>query len=167
MRSATKPDRRDVSLALQGLLSCLSGVEINQGNMEVDGAQTDSDPETSDKLPGVFIAFDEAQSLAKPIKAKGDPSRTYFIELRSALQVLDATASFVFFLSTTSKISQFAMPADIANSERLVWKNLRTPLPFSDLGFDHLMRGQVILSRFKTIDKAASTQCVVHMGRPL
>ena len=133
--------------ALSELLSCLGGDKM------------------TDKYPGVFIAFDEAQSLAQPIESRG--GRTFFIEVRRALQALLNTSSFVFFLSTTSKISQVEMPAQIDGSARMNDKRFRTPLPFCDLGFDHLMESRKILHKFKTIDEVASTECVVHMGRPM
>jgi hypothetical protein len=59
------------------------------------------------------------------------------------------------------------MPRDIGKSARIYENRLRTPLPFSDLGFDHLMQNRKILDKFKTIDDVASTECVVHMGRPM
>ena len=136
-----------VANALNALLSCLG------------------DNSKKDNHPGVFIAFNEAQSLAQPIESKGH--RTFFIELRRALQALLDTSSFMFFLSTASKISQFAMPKDIDGSARMYNDTLRTPLPFCNLGFDHLMQSHKILDKFKTIDGAASTECVVHMGQPL
>ncbi|KAH9065664.1 hypothetical protein EDB87DRAFT_869820 [Lactarius vividus] len=40
-------------------------------------------------------------------------------------------------------------------------------LSFSDLGFDHLMNDRKIFDRYKTIEDVISTECVVHMGRPL
>ncbi|KAH9064241.1 hypothetical protein EDB87DRAFT_1392354 [Lactarius vividus] len=46
-------------------------------------------------------------------------------------------------------------------------KVLRSPLPFSDLGFDHLMRDRRICDAFNAIDNVTSTDCVVHMGHPL
>ena len=131
---------------------CLGGTKINPQN---------------EKLPGVFIAFDKAHSLTQPIDPDRDPSWTYFIKLRSALQALDYASSFVFFLSTTSKISNFVMPGDIAVSTRIVQKDLRTPLPFSNLGFDHLMQNHKILTKLTTIDEVASTECIMHMGQPL
>jgi hypothetical protein len=115
--------------------------------------------------PGVFIAFDEAQSLMQCIEPKS--SRTFFVEVCRALQALRDTSSFVFFLSTTSKISQFAMPGEVDKSARMACKILRTPLPFSDLGFDLLMQSRKVLDKFNTIDEVASTECVVHMGRPM
>ncbi|KAH9042332.1 hypothetical protein EDB84DRAFT_1472869 [Lactarius hengduanensis] len=153
----------DVGRALQTLLSCLDDDNDAQIGRKRKKANA------NDILPGVFIAFDEAHSLAQPIEPKvesNDNNRTFFIELRSALQALLDTSSFVFFLST-NKISQFAMPGEIDPSTRMHDKILRSPLPFSDLGFDHLMRDRKIFDAFKTISDVTSTDCVAHMGRPL
>ncbi|KAH9037252.1 hypothetical protein EDB85DRAFT_2287937 [Lactarius pseudohatsudake] len=154
----------DVGRALQTLLSCLDDDNDAQIGRKRKKANA------NDILPGVFIAFDEAHSLAQPIEPtveSNDNNRTFFIELRSALQALLDTSSFVFFLTTTSKISQFAMPGEIDPSARMHDKILRSPLPFSDLGFDHLMRDRKIFDAFKTISDVTSTDCVAHMGRPL
>ncbi|KAH9175272.1 hypothetical protein EDB89DRAFT_349519 [Lactarius sanguifluus] len=154
----------DVGRALQALLSYLDDDNDAQIGRKRKKANANDIP------PGVFIAFDEAHSLAQPIEPKvesNDNNRTFFVELRSALQVLINTSSFVFFLSTTSKISQFAMPGGIDPSARMHDKILRLPLPFSDLGFDHLMRDRKIFGAFKTISDVTSTDCVAHMGRPL
>ena len=119
-----------------------------------------------DTIPDVFVLFDEAHALTE---LKTHSNRTYFVELRSVLHDLPVGdfSLFAFFLSTTSKISQFAMPKDIDQSHRVGQGALKPSLPFSDLGFDHLMRTRKIFDTFKTIGDVTSTECVVHMGRPL
>lgn len=107
------------------------------------------------KFPRIFIAFDEAHPLAD---LQTTESRTYLTELCSVLQHVGSNSFFCFFLSTTSKISRFAIPRDVAGS---------ASLPFSDLGFDHMMHDRKIFSKFRTLDGAAATECVVYMGRPL
>ncbi|KAH9019831.1 hypothetical protein EDB85DRAFT_1896484 [Lactarius pseudohatsudake] len=132
----------DVKRALKMLLSCLNGAQIDP---EDENASANA---KNGKLPDVFIAFDEAHSLAQPIEKVESKERkkwTFFIE----------------------QISQFAMPGEIDHSARMHDKELRSPLPFSDLGFDHLMRDRKVFDTFKTIDDVTSTDCVVHMGRPL
>jgi len=59
------------------------------------------------------------------------------------------------------------MPKDINSSHRVNDEKPIPSLPFRDLGFDHLMRDRKIFDRFKTIDDVTSTECIVHMGRPL
>ncbi|KAH9175335.1 hypothetical protein EDB89DRAFT_2137024 [Lactarius sanguifluus] len=151
----------DVVRALRMLLSCLDG--------DIDGTQInprDENANVNDKFPGVFIAFDEAHSLTQLIEP--NEKHTFLIELRRALRALLDTSSFSFFLSTSDKtsISQISMP-EIDPSSRMPETLFRLPLPFSDLGFDHLMRDRKICDAFKTIDDVTSTDCVVHMGRPL
>ncbi|KAH8988894.1 hypothetical protein EDB92DRAFT_2068305 [Lactarius akahatsu] len=151
----------EVWRALKMLLSCLDGDNGAQIGPEDENANM------NDKFPGVFIAFDEAHSLTQPIEP--NEKHTFFIELRRALQALRDTSSFSFFLSTSDKtsISQISMPGNIDPSSRMHETLFRLPLPFSDLGFDHLMRDRKICDAFKTIDDVTSTDCVVHMGRPL
>jgi hypothetical protein len=116
-----------------------------------------------DKLPDVFIAFDEAHPLANILSTE---SRTHFTELRSALKDVNSVSFFFFFLSTTSKISKLSMPKDISESARMV-QDYMPSLPFSDLGFDHLMHDRKIFTKFKTINDVTATECIVYMGRPL
>ncbi|KAH9046307.1 hypothetical protein EDB84DRAFT_1265284, partial [Lactarius hengduanensis] len=114
------------------------------------------------EAPSVFIAFDEAHSLTEP-----DTSRTHFVDLQSALHKLKNFSFFSFFVSTTSKISRFTIPRDMDPSDGMREEGLIPPLSFSDLGFDHLMHDRKIFDRYKTIEDVTSTECIVHMGRPL
>ncbi|KAF8271312.1 hypothetical protein EI94DRAFT_1720892 [Lactarius quietus] len=123
-------------------------------------------PQTNDcpaELPHVFIAFDEAHPLANITSTE---RRTHFTELRSAIKDVNNVSFFFFFLSTTSKISKLSMPKDIAESARMQ-EDYMPSLPFSDLGFDHLMHDRKIFHKYKTIHDVTTTECVVHMGRPL
>ncbi|KAH9064242.1 hypothetical protein EDB87DRAFT_1680907 [Lactarius vividus] len=67
--NASKLATGDVGRALRTLLSCLDDAQIGHKHNKAD------------KLPGVFIAFDEAHSLAQPIEPKVNSNRTFFIEL--------------------------------------------------------------------------------------
>ncbi|KAI9464949.1 hypothetical protein BJY52DRAFT_745598 [Lactarius psammicola] len=60
----------------------------------------DEDEDESDKLPSVFIAFDEAYSLTQPIELHSN--QNYFIELHRALQAL-GTPLFSLFLPPPAK----------------------------------------------------------------
>jgi len=127
-----------------------------------------SGPETDaqkNKVPDIFIAFDEAHSL---MGLKGDGSN-HFLKLCWALRMMERDPCFTFFLSTTGKISKLVPPMDVDLSIRTDTKGLIPSLPFSDLGFDHLMRDHKIFDKFKTIDDVTSesVDCVVRMGRPL
>ncbi len=81
-----------------------------------------------DTIPDVFVLFDEAHALTE---LKTHSNRTYFIELRSVLHDLGDFSLFAFFLSTTSKISQFAMPKDIDQSHRVGQDPFGTSLLFT------------------------------------
>jgi hypothetical protein len=126
------------------------------------GPRPQSGPGTDD-LPDVFVVFDEVHSLMvlKNLGAK----RTCFIELCSVLNRLKNFPLFSFFLSTSGKILQSTLPKDIDPSNMVQPEKLS--LPFSDLGFDHLMCNHKIFDKYKTIDEVTSTECVMHMGRPL
>src|SRR6266702_713311 len=149
-RGSKVSSKDDVARALNKLLTRLNG-------------GTGAGPKNDD-VPGVFIAFDEAQSLAGALESH--TNRTHFVELRRALQTLQDTSSFSFFLSTTSKVAQFAMPGDVDYSLRMNEQEFRPTVPFSDRGFDHLMHDRKIFDRFKTIDDVTSADCVLYMGRP-
>jgi hypothetical protein len=100
------------------------------------------------KFPQVFIAFDEAHPLAD---LESIERRTYFTELRSVIQDVGSNSYFCFFLSTTSKVSRFAMLRDIAGSAGME-NDFIPSIPFSDLGFDQLMHDRKIFSKFRTLD---------------
>src|SRR6266702_7032392 len=82
-RADTVASGKDMGDALDMLLRCLDGTQIGRkGN----------------NLPGVFIAFDEAQSLAaEPLDQS--TNRTHFTELLRTLRVLEGTSTFTIFLS--------------------------------------------------------------------
>ncbi|KAH8990142.1 hypothetical protein EDB86DRAFT_3104146 [Lactarius hatsudake] len=144
VRTTSAPNHQDMRKALEVLTTSL-GPRTNHSD-----------------APDVFVAFDEAHSLTEP-----DTSRTHFVDLQSALHKLTNSSFFSFFVSTTSKISQFTIPRDMDHSNGTHEEELIPPLSFSDLGFDHLMHDRKIFDRYKTIEDVTSTECIVHMGRPL
>ncbi|KAH9168603.1 hypothetical protein EDB89DRAFT_1909184 [Lactarius sanguifluus] len=83
------------------------------------------------------------------------------------VEVNDDASLFTFFLSTTSKISQFSPPCGCDNSNHMNDGELITPTPFIYLGFDHLMRDCKVFNKYKTLDDVTSLECIAHMGRPL
>ncbi len=116
-------------------------------------------------LQDVYIAFDEAHILSDN---KTDPSKwSHFVDLRWALHMLGHASCFSFFLSTTNKILEFAMPQDIDSSKMIREEGLQSSIPFSDLGFDHLMEDNKVFIKYNTIYDVTSVVCVVRMGRPL
>ncbi|KAI0275350.1 hypothetical protein BC834DRAFT_45359 [Gloeopeniophorella convolvens] len=107
-------------------------------------------------VPDIFITFDEAHEL---MNEYARPLPSNFSELRRVLRMLHGGSSFVFFVSTDSKISEFA-PTRPDPSEAL-------PTPFSAIGFDQLMDSHKIGMRFCTIEEVTSVESIAHMGRPL
>jgi hypothetical protein len=119
---------------------------------------------TRDRFVDVFIAFDEAQTLVESFGG-GDESR--FVVLRRQLYSLASTPLFVFFLSTTGKITQFCQPHRHDPSSRVKAGTLATPRPYIHFSFDQLMKNRKVMSRWKTLEHVTSMECVAHMGRPL
>jgi hypothetical protein len=116
-------------------------------------------------MADVFIAFDEAHSLAEHWNQTTGLSN--YIELRRALHVFSASSLFTFFLSTTGKISQFTPPRARDPSSRINQGVFTPPRPFIELGFDQLMWNRKVLERYKTLEQVTSSECIAHMGRPL
>ncbi|KAI9429189.1 hypothetical protein H4582DRAFT_2153637 [Lactarius indigo] len=114
----------------------------------------------------VFITFDEAHTLADSF----DDTRTHesrFVVLHRILHSLSSDPLFSFFLSTTSKITQFGQPRGQDASNRINDGSLATPRPYILLGFDQLMQSRKILDRWTTLDDVVSLECIAHMGWPL
>ena len=82
-----------------------------------------------------------------------------------ALNHLRKLPLFTFFLSTTSKISEFTPPCGFDPSECLNHGNLDAPTPFIRLGFDQLMGSRKILKTYTTLDDVTTLDCIAHMGR--
>lgn len=112
----------------------------------------------------IFIAFDEAHSLTAPFHE--EDMRSNFTELRRALRELLNSPLWSFFLSTTSEITQLSLPRGFDPASRIVRDTLITPSPYIHLGFDQMMESRK-LSEHSTLDYITSTECIVHMGRPL
>jgi len=145
---------------VQSALGKLS-LYINSGS-KTDPGKTDPGNE---HIPYIFIAFDEAHAL---LGVKQDNSgRSHFTELCWALRLLEKSPSFSFFLSTTSTISEFAIPQDADHSFKISAEGLTLLVPFSDLGFDHLMQDHKIFDKYKTINDVTSVDCIVRLGRPM
>jgi hypothetical protein len=112
----------------------------------------------------IFIAFDEAHKLG--ISLHGE-NQSRFIVLRRILNLLSADPLFVFFLSTTGKITQFDQLRGQDASNRINDGTLGAPRPYIYLGFDQLMHKKKVLEEWKTLHDVTSLACVARMGRPL
>lgn len=117
-----------------------------------------------DKFVDVFIAFDEAQTLVDSVDGTGE---SRFVILRRQLCSLSSSPLFVFFLSTTGKITQFCQPRRHDPSSRVKDGALATPRPYIHFSFDQLMKDYKVMSCWKTLEDVTSLKCVAHMGRPL
>jgi hypothetical protein len=118
----------------------------------------------SDRFVDIFIAFDEAHTLAKAMNQKNE---SCFVVLRRTLSSLSPYPLYSFFLSTTGKITQFAQPRGQDSSNRINTGSLLTPRPYIYLGFDQLMQSRKVFERWKTLEDVTSLECAAHMGRPL
>lgn len=116
------------------------------------------------KFVDVFIAFDEAHTLARTINTANE---SCFVVLRRMLSSLSLEPLYTFFLSTTGSITQFAQPRGQDSSNRINSGTLSTPRPYIYLGFDQLMQSRKILERWTTLKDVTSLECAAHMGRPL
>jgi hypothetical protein len=124
-------------------------------------------PHKTKNMADVFLAFDEAHSLAEFWDDGSRLSNYNYFEFRRALLILNRDSLFTFFLSTTGKISQFMPPRSLDPSSRIADGPLKPPHAFIELGFDQLMLGRKVLDAYRTLEQVTSLECVAHMGRPL
>ncbi|KAI0253843.1 hypothetical protein BJV78DRAFT_133573 [Lactifluus subvellereus] len=124
-------------------------------------------PKGKPPLADVFIAFDEAHQLTEPWDNGSTLFESNYTELQQVLRIFSTASLFTFFVSTNPEISQFAMPRTIDPFDRILQGRFHTPRPFIELGFDQLMWNRKILDEYKTLEEVASSECIVHMGRPL
>ncbi|KAI9436499.1 hypothetical protein H4582DRAFT_2078772 [Lactarius indigo] len=93
----------------------------------------------SSRVVDIFVAFDEAHTLADSFD---DQNESRFVVLRRILSSISSEPLFSFFLSTTGKITQFGQPRGQDASNRINEGKLTTPRPYIYLGFDQLMQSQ-------------------------
>ena len=79
----------------------------------------------------VFLTFDEAHTLSDAI-SKGTNKSNYTV-LRQVLHFLSHCHFYVFFLSTTGKITKFAQPYRQDASNHINYSEFSTPLPYISL----------------------------------
>jgi hypothetical protein len=118
----------------------------------------------------LLIAVDEAHSLAFPKTPKDqDPLPTAFSELRRALRQMRDFPVFALFLSTTGNIHDFTPPPKRDSSERLVDEILRLYPPFTELGFDQMLKADNLEISSDTLDieDVSRIGFMARLGRPL
>jgi hypothetical protein len=120
--------------------------------------------------PMILLAFDEAHGLNFPKTEKGElPQPTVFSEMRRALRQMIGFPVFALFLSTTGNIHDFTPPPKDDPSRRLHDLNLRLYPPFTELGFDQMVKADNlnIDSGNFTIDDVSRVGFMARFGRPL
>jgi len=157
-----KLDNSHIVNALDNLREVLNVGDPNWSNHLV--AADKGDHKRDNQYVDVFIAFDEAHTLADSFDLKG---QSRFVVLRRKLSLLSSNPLFSFFLSTTGKITQFDRPRGQEASDRLNDGTHATPSPYIYLGFDQLMQSQKVLDRWTTLKDVTSMECIAQMGRPL
>ncbi|KAH9173206.1 hypothetical protein EDB89DRAFT_2068954 [Lactarius sanguifluus] len=112
----------------------------------------------------IFLAFDEAHTLTD---CYDDQEESRFVVLRRALSsILSHSPLFSFFLSTSSKITQFGQSRGHDNSDRINSGCMTTPRPYIYVGFDQLVQNRKV-RRGSTLDDVTSLDFIAHLGRPL
>ena len=157
-RDKDKPDDDSIAMALKNLREVLNTGDPNWSNHRIVATKG------GEKFVDIFLAFDEAHTLADSFDLKG---QSRFVVLRRKLSLLTSSPLFAFFLSTTGKITSFDRPRGQEASNRLNEGTHASPRPYIYLGFDQLMQGRKVLDRFKTLKEVTSMECIAHMGRPL
>ncbi|KAH8977434.1 hypothetical protein EDB86DRAFT_1199678 [Lactarius hatsudake] len=165
--SSGKPKTAELAQALYGLREVLnSGDKLLSGHCIFLGKGLHKRCIGSKDCVDVFVTFDEAHTLADSFDDI-HKHESRFVVLRRILNFLSSDPLFSFFLSTTSKITQFGQPRGQDASNRINDGELATPRPYIHLGFDQLMQSQKILNQWTTLHHVVSLECVAHMGRPL
>jgi hypothetical protein len=118
--------------------------------------------------PLVLFAFDEAHALSYPETGKGMPaSPTAFSEMRRAIRQMNPYPVFALFLSTTGKIHDFTPPPKDDPSQRLTMEQYSLIPPFTELGFDQMVKADDIKIDNLYIDDLSRLGYMVKFGRPL
>ena len=158
-RSSEPPEDKALAKALTRLRTAL-----NAGSNPKSMTHFIHSNKWPSRFVDVFIAFDEAHTLAEVVD---DRNETRFIVLRRLLSSLTPEPLFSFFLSTTGKITQFGPPRGHDASTYINHSILATPCPFIYLGFDQLTKTSKVFERWNTLDDVTSLEYNAHLGRPL
>jgi len=86
--------------------------------------------------------------------------------LRRALRAIRLFPVWVFFLSTTGKLEQFAPAPVLDDSNRIVEGRLSILTPFCALGFD-LLANKLLCNESYSLEYVSSMEYKVSLGRPL
>ncbi|KAG6825553.1 hypothetical protein H0H92_003306 [Tricholoma furcatifolium] len=155
-----KPATRNVPNALDDLISALGRTKPTKRTL--GGKMTVVLPK-----PTVFLAFDECHTLMELRMSKDDQDEYHsmYEVLRNLLSDIEGEL-FTFFLSTTGKASQLTPPRHYDPSSRVSKQGLILIPPFTDLGFDQLMKDSK-LSRASKIENVSTLEFMAKFGRPM
>jgi hypothetical protein len=128
-------------------------------------------PGEDDAGPEVILAFDEAHTMATPIKTVPNPMEipvfsSNFNELRKVLRSLNKFPIFSLFCSTTGKISLFTPAPGYDKSKRVLLRQLILIEPFTELPFDALAEKVQLGNKLK-LEKVTGDAHIVRLGRPM
>jgi hypothetical protein len=116
--------------------------------------------------PILILAFDEAHQLTN-IQGSAKKPWSRFDQLRRNIRKLKPLPIFSLFISTVSKISDFTTSPQQDLSMRIGNGALTLLPPFTELGFDQLLKKSPIEENTVTIQNAATVQFMCQFGRPL
>ncbi|KAF8346723.1 hypothetical protein F5887DRAFT_1073392 [Amanita rubescens] len=116
--------------------------------------------------PVIILAFDEAHQLTE-VQGKAEEPWSRFGELRRNIRKLRSLPIPSLFISTVSKISDFTPAPKQDMSARIVNEELTLSSPFTELGFDQLLKASPIKENTINIQHAATDRVMCRFGRPL
>jgi hypothetical protein len=112
------------------------------------------------------LAFDEAHILTTVQNSEQDYF-SKFSELRRAIRALKELPIFSLFLSTAGKIQDLTPTADSDLSRRIQDFELQLLEPYTELGFDQMMKDSRLLDGTISIQDASTARFMSRFGRPL
>jgi hypothetical protein len=126
-------------------------------------------PPANEYEPQIFVAFDEAHFLSKPLDgSKGNVMDTsHMAELRRVLEKIRKEPVLTLFLSTTGKISSLVSSYAPDISARLINGTLKLMPAFTDLGYDQLMLEHKIGEGTHKLEEVTGTDFMAKFGRPM
>ncbi|KAH7334565.1 hypothetical protein B0J17DRAFT_770885 [Rhizoctonia solani] len=130
-------------------------------------------PGHSDDKNACLVYFDEAHDLAKPLEIAGDVqhSRTPYHNLGSVLAYLCDLPIFFIFLSTNSRLEQFAPPPSHHPSARASHPGSFLIPPFTELPFNifvnQAIRNLAASNQPLSLANSCTVQVMSSMGRPM
>lgn len=130
-------------------------------NKNVDEPETDKPRR---RIPTLVMYFDEAHALTLPVDNWGT-SKTPYDALCSAINHFQPKLFFCLFLSTASKLYQFAPPSKAARSSRMAMARA-VQAPITEVPFDCSPKFPIQQNVLK-LEDVAKIEFMAQFGRPL